>query len=338
MYRLLDHFWHEPHSHRMNVLPVRRDFLWHDGWPKWDERKRPFPPCDVVDHYTPGVYDAVICHVDEVCWRYHNMAPQFRELRRVVKDAPIIVINHGTPDDETDALMMRDWLDGCHMVVNSEQAARDWGWGTPIIHGYDASEWVPRHIHMAPMAVTTIGGPSVWHDSYNGWPFMEQLKLDYPIVTIGQDVKCGSFDEYRRVLGEGTIYVNTTARSPMPGARTEAMLLGLCVVTFDNHDADRYFADGVTGLVAHDEAEFRAKLEYALANPKEAQRIGRNGAIAARQHFAVDRYVRDWMRLLKDVCGRSIDDTDRDNESWHHSDYGELYYDYGEDEHDYATP
>lgn len=302
MYKLLDHFWHTAHAHRLNVLPVERHYIWHDGWPQWDTRSRPFPQNRIINAYVPGIYDAVICHVDEVTWRYPQMAPQFRELRGIVKE-PIIVINHGTPDDEIDAHMMRDWLDGCHMVVNSRQAARDWGWGTPIIHGYDAAEWVANPMPREPRIVTCITGRSMFHDTYNGWDILEGLRYALPITCIGLDVRPQDFDAYRRELGAGTIYANPTRRSPMPGARTEAMLMGLCVVSFKNHDANAYIIDGHTGLLAESEAEFEDKLRWAWAHPGDARRIGLAGAEAARQYFGVDRFCREWLTLLREVVG-----------------------------------
>lgn len=302
MYKLLDHFWHEAHAHRLNVLPVERDYIWHDRWPQWNERSRPFPYNRIVDRYTPGVYDAVILHVDEVCWRYPQMAPQYRELRPLVKE-PIIVINHGTPDDVTDALMMRDWLDGCHMVVNSEQAAKQWGWGTPIIHGYDADEWPVNYLVREPEVVTAVGGFRGFHHTYNGWDILERLRFDVPITCIGFDEKPQSFDEYRRTLSRGTIYLNTTRRSPMPGARTEAMLMGLCVVTLPGHDIEKYIIDGVSGYIVSED-ELEDKLRYLLANPELVRKVGRVGAEAARQYFTVERYCSDWLRLLDSIVGK----------------------------------
>jgi hypothetical protein len=303
MYRLLDHFWHEAHARRLDAVPVQRDYIWHDNWPKWNEKSRPFPANRIVDHYTPGIYDAVICHVDEVTWRYPSMAPQFRELRPIVKE-PIIVINHGTPEDEIDALMMRDWLTGCHMVVNSEQAARDWGFGTPIIHGYDATEWPVNEAERPAEIVTCIKGRSMYHDEYNGWDVLERLRYALPITCIGLDEKPESFDAYRATLSRGTIYANPTRRSPMPGARSEAMLMGLCIVTTANHDADKYIEDGKTGLLAGDMPEFEEKLRWAWAHPAEARVMGMAGAEAARRHFSPERYAADWLRLLAEVVGK----------------------------------
>ena len=151
--------------------------------------------------------------------------------------------------------------------------------------------------------MTTIAGPSAYHDSYNGWDIMERIRYDFPVTCIGLDEKAESFDAYRGLLERGTIYLNTTRRSPMPGSRSEAMLMGMCVVTLNNHDADKYIQGGVTGFLAEDEKELRELLEYVYANPKVAQGVGIAGAMAAREHFSVERFTRDWLALLDKVTG-----------------------------------
>jgi len=299
--KLLDHFWHEAHARRLDVLPVERDYIWHDGWPRWNEHSRPYPHNRIVDRYEPGQYDAVILHVDEVCWRYQSMAPQFRELRSVVKE-PIIVINHGAPENYIDVYMMRDWLDGCHMVTNSAQAASEWGWGTPIIHGYDAREWPVNTKDREPEIVTCVGGWRGFHHEYNGCDILERLMFSVPVTWIGLAEKPATFDEYRHVLGRGTIYVNPTRRSPMPGARTEAMLMGLCVVSLPGHDTENYIEHGKTGYIV-EEPELESTLLGLLKDPATVRRVGLAGAEAARAHFSTERYINDWMRLLGGING-----------------------------------
>ncbi len=81
-------------------------------------------------------------------------------------------------------------------------------------------------------------------------------------------------------------------------------MLGLCIVTLDNHDVGEFLVDGMTALVAKTEVELEGKLRWAWTHPDAARAIGLAGADAARQTFAVDRFCRDWLALLEKVTGK----------------------------------
>jgi glycosyltransferase involved in cell wall biosynthesis len=183
------------------------------------------------------------------------------------------------------------------MVTNSESAAHQWGWGVPIIHGYDEREWPCRKEDRPPKVVTAVSGWKSFHHEYNGADLVESLRRSLPITWIGYDVQPRSYDEYREVLGDGTIYLNPTRRSPMPGARTEAQLMGLAVVTLPGQDVEKYIEHGSTGYIVTED-ELEDTLRRLLSAPNEVRKVGMSGAARARESFAVERFQRDWVSFL----------------------------------------
>ena len=139
------------------------------------------------------------------------------------------------------------------MVVNSHQAAKDWGWGIPIIHGLDPNDWwdLPKE----PRCVVSLSPGGL--DSYYGRPLLtstkEMLAEKYglKIVHIGSQHdwtierhprfnELGGWGAYRDFLGRSLIYFNPTQESPMPRSRSEAFLSSCCVLTTPFQDADTY--------------------------------------------------------------------------------------------------
>jgi glycosyltransferase involved in cell wall biosynthesis len=104
-------------------------------------------------------------------------------------------------------------------------------------------------------------------------------------------------DELRRHLGEALIYVQTSRWEGMPLAVIQAMAAGLpCVVTdvIGNRDAVTH---GKTGLIARDENEIMAHVEYLLANPDVRLSMGRAAREDARLRFGRARFRQSLQQL-----------------------------------------
>ena len=147
--------WHVGHQYDFAQLPFVGSYdLLINPWRTWGTSQRPFPAnCRWVTHFERGHYDFAILHVDqqsiynpEVGDRIHK-GKLFQEVREVIgNDCPIVVINHMTPfSDKYESAYVVEWIkkmvEGCYMVVNSYEAARQWGFGTPVIHGMNPDDW-----------------------------------------------------------------------------------------------------------------------------------------------------------------------------------------------------
>lgn len=311
----LDYAWHQAHSYRLHALPARFDYL-PLTTRQWDPDIRPYPPNfgGVVESPDLGTYDVILSHLDNWCDRAELRGTPFRLMNLIAMGAPQAVricIMHGTPDDAGNRARIHRMLDlspggSPFLVVNSESAYRDWQRGPErsraIIHGYDVDEfWSAKQRKVWAITVCSAGNIS---RSYHGVPLLERIRRDVPVLWVGYKGDLPYFDTYqayRQFLAESLIYVHTGQRSPMPGARTEAMLSGCCIVTTPNNDADQHIIDGETGFVCPTARSMIDTLQRLLSNPKEAYRVGKRGREYAREAFHSDRFVRDWLRLLADL-------------------------------------
>ena len=299
--------WHTAHQYELAKLFKSYNLL-TNYYRTWGTSSRPRPEnsADVLV-YHPEDYDLAILHVDQQCIDpKNNKGRLFRELKDLTEGKPRVVINHMTPFDdklEFDDVVkgMRELVEDIPMVVNSKQAATQWGWGTPIIHGLDADDWL--NLPKEPRVVTSLstGGMSRAYRRELLHMTMEILKEDdIELVWIQSTHKCKNWEEYKDFLGRSLVYFNPTWQSPMPRSRTEAMLSGSCIVSTRHHDWDSYIENGINGFIIQDNPQTAARLikELLTVRIKEAEMIGQEGRKTAMKEFAHKRWADDWQHFL----------------------------------------
>jgi len=334
--------WHLSHQHDLcKLLNVkwywlvnhRRSF---DTMPRGPQEDYGF---EWVAQYEKGEYDVALLHIDQQClepklWEI-GKGSLFREVNSVIKDIPKILIMHGTPyypemfsSDITtenyealgftkDQVGMSSKLikkfkevtkDIDFFIFNSHAARKQWGFdGNPkaktIWHGLDPEEW--RDLSKEPRVVTMIspGGLPKYYDRNFLRAVREELwerNIVHCHITV--DARFRNWDEYREFLGRSLIYFNPTRQSPMPRARTEAMLSGCCVVTTLNQDADQFIEDGVNGYRALRNPVFVADLiEGLIGSYGKAIEVGQKGKETAKKIFSGERYRKEWRDVLEKV-------------------------------------
>ncbi len=322
--------WHVSHQHSLAQLPFIKHYdLVYKPYRKWGETHRPFPEkCRWVTHFKKNYYDFAILHVDQQSVydpekgdRIHK-GKIYMELRETIgNDCPIVTINHMTPfHDKYDGpyviKFIKEMTKGTFVITNSKTAAKQWGFGHPVIHGLDVDEWwdLPKE----PRAVTVLSGGGM-EKAYRR-VFLYEVKkmledMGVPFVWIGEDrgMKFNSFDAYRDFLGRSLVFFFPAWQSPMSRARTEGMLSGACVVTTPYQDADTFIEHGVNGFLTSkytikdprvmDNPEPTAKLikRLVLDEPELALKIGQAGKKTARKMFCQENFVKQWIEVLKKI-------------------------------------
>lgn len=341
----------------MTALPYSEFSLYEPPYRRWGYEARPLPPnARFVPFYEPGKYDLAILHVDGECADPQgHKGDIYKKLDALITDIPKIVINHGTPwipekfmryvkrieDPRKQIEMaaeicrseMRKLIGDNTMVVNSAQAARDWGWGNPIIHGMAGNPQEQYFDLPKEMQVTFNISPAGWGYYYNREVMNDIITnlndQGIPADHLRVDVKPRNFDEYRDYIGKILIAVFPTRESPMPRARTEHMLSGSCIVSTKNHDIGDYF-QGLefrkteNGDFIRDEQgeiipetdpleaqivwcdvdrskDATEKIIWLFNHPDIAKKIGQNGKARAQIVFDWKRYRHDWYELLKSI-------------------------------------
>jgi glycosyltransferase involved in cell wall biosynthesis len=84
-------------------------------------------------------------------------------------------------------------------------------------------------------------------------------------------------------------------------ATLEAASMGLPVIATRSPGLTDYVIDGVTGILVDpgDVAGMRKAIEYFLAHPEEARRMGRNARRRVEECLNIDRYSRELAALVK---------------------------------------
>lgn len=281
-----------------------------------------------VTHYEPGKYDLAILHVDQ-----QHTDPRigkgwlYEDLNGVIQDIPKMVINHGTPmwDDyytedfvinggevyTTKGLVtlrgMKEKIGDNFMVVNSYDAVDRWGWGYPLIHGMETSDYfdLPKE----PRVVLSLSPGGL--DKYYNRELITAIKgsvkektgLDVMHIQVNIKFEQDNWRQYREYIGSSLINIAPFKDSPMPRSRTEAMLSGACILTSKYHGAGEFIEHGVDGFVVPDNPLSYANAIYHLINGsyKEAVEIGQRGKAKAQKLFNVDRYLDDLYYLVTEV-------------------------------------
>lgn len=317
--------WHVAHQYELAKLSFIESYdLLRNPYRNWGDTSRPMPDnMQFVNYYQAGKYDLVILHIDQQAIYDPEAGDRIRkgrlylEVRQLIKDeVPIVVINHMTPFHdkyETSYVIqvIKELTAGTHVVCNSFEASKQWGFGTPIIHGMDPDEWwdLPKEPR-AVVALSSGGMEKAYRRIFLHSVIRELREMQVPFTWIGVDKKFGSFDDYRDYLGRSLVYFNPTWQSPRPRARTEAMLSGCCVVTTPYQDASTFIEHGVNGFLTNstqytdprimDNPEATAKIikELVIDKPDEAIKIGQVGKAYAREHFNHDNFEKQWQKFL----------------------------------------
>lgn len=329
--------WHTAHDHDIvEALKPIADFdMLINYTRRWDEKNRPIPEnVSWVTHFEKGKYDFAILNIDQQCSNENlnksKLTKQMKQaIREIEQGLPIVFINHGTPvypelfpdgtseNGYVSEQLKREILEivgDDPMIVNSHQASRDWGKGTPIIHGMEVSEWIDNP-DKEPRSMTYVSQAGIGDRYYNRSfliAVMDYLKEKHGIshqwVNTPGCWNAKGIKDYKEFLGKSLIYFNPTFASPMPRSRTEAMLSGACIVTTPQHDADSFIKDGVNGfIVPPDNVEYAGELIAKLIlDYKIAKEMGQKGKKTAMDIFSRERYQLDWFNFIRESLNIEI--------------------------------
>jgi len=321
--------WHTMHFYDLfNALKKDADFyLCLNTSKRWYYETRPLPGnAYFVPYYEKGKYDLAILDIDQQCVNPNFGKSQlYKEMRDLITDIPVVVINHGSPvypeflkigDEESFEYAekkckreIRKLVGDRFMVVNSYKAATsdEWGFGCPIWHGMNPDDWwdLPKE----PRVFTALS-PGGCGEYYNRECMNEVARileekygqtLWWARVNVDTE---RSFDAYRNFLGKSLIYLDTSFRTPMNRARTEAMLSGCCVVQVEGaHDLERFAKPYENMIIVPNDPEFIAKkITDLLENHyQKCIEIGQKGKMTAKKLFNYERYRQDWLAVLNSL-------------------------------------
>jgi glycosyltransferase involved in cell wall biosynthesis len=263
----------------------------------------------------------------------------FRRFLHEIKNIPRIGICHGTPPfhgmfnvNYNAPNLMQDWKEEIEriktgvgnlpIICNSWHAWDQWKFPNSkvIWQGFNANEYPVGRRHKGFLYSANSIRHRPWYRGYFEYKYLNNL---FPIDYLGRDDKCefrsvsvsepqgvrpntneyaiAKFNNYQNFIGDYSVFVNTTLKSPMPRTRTEAMLKGLCCVTFDYHDESMFINNGINGFVSKTKEEMADQLKWCQNNPDKVKEIGLRGRETAKRIFPHTRYLQEWQETIFDL-------------------------------------
>ena len=330
--KVFDYTFHV--MHQLDMITALKDdcefYYCTNSWREWRTKDftdaRPVPEnIHFVPYYEPNKYDVAIIHWDAQCINQTLYKGKlYHEFNNQIKDIPKIVINHTSPvypeygldNGETFEEHQKKTIEITKkaigdniMVVNSHYCAteKEWGWGVPIVHGMDSEKFKPKT--KEPRVFTALSPYAM--DTYYNRQCMEAVAknleefyghtLWWAKLNVKTDV---SFETYKDYLAKSLIYIDTSIRTPMNRARTEAMLSGCCVVQVEGaHDLDRWAKHNENIILVPNQPKVIAQIVTDLIENQydKCIEIGKKARETAIKHFNYKRYRQDWIKLLKET-------------------------------------
>lgn len=208
------------------------------------------------------------------------------------------------------------------VVCNSHQAQQEWGFSNSVViwQGFTPSDYSilsrepasNKQLRVLSLPTSALKARPIYN-GYQNFIDLRQLLNDKSHITIdtlqvenppgifmdnSSEWAQVKYQFYIKNLSSYDVYLNTTVRSPMPRTRGEAMMAGLCTISFRNHDIDQIIENGIDGFVvdsAEDAAEIILMLQDDHITLARIQNASRRKALSV---FGQGRYLREWCTIL----------------------------------------
>jgi glycosyltransferase involved in cell wall biosynthesis len=109
--------------------------------------------------------------------------------------------------------------------------------------------------------------------------------------------------ELPRFLARYRFFFNPIRYTSLGLAVCEAMMLGLPLVALATTEIPTVVENGVSGFVDTSPARLVERMRDLIADRGLAEQVGRAGQRVARERCGIERFARDWDRLLAEVAG-----------------------------------
>ncbi|MGA0557943.1 glycosyltransferase family 4 protein [Larkinella sp. VNQ87] len=145
-----------------------------------------------------------------------------------------------------------------------------------------------------------------------GFDLFEMLRERVPLTVAGmKSAEIGGIGEihYRYLherVAEYRFLFSPMRYSSLPLAVIEAMTIGMPIVALATTELPTVIENGVHGFVSGNPDELADRMQWLLDHPDEARCMGDNARELAQSRFGLDRFVRDWNRVMNEVVSATV--------------------------------
>jgi hypothetical protein len=144
-----------------------------------------------------------------------------------------------------------------------------------------------------------------------GADLYREIRGEVPLALIGMDAQSeGGIGEVRNVdvpsfISKYRFFFHTCRYTSLGLAACEAMMIGMPIVAPATTELVTVIRSGENGYIDTNRKALAEAMRELLHDRELARRWGAAARETAMQRFGIERFVRDWMRVLDEVTGRS---------------------------------
>lgn len=144
-----------------------------------------------------------------------------------------------------------------------------------------------------------------------GLDVYERARQRVPLDLVGMGSRAlGGVGELPRqhlgtFLGRHRFFFNPIRYTSLGLAVCEAMMTGIPIVGLATTEMAMTIENGVSGYIDTDVDRLIERMQELIADPARARELGQGARRRALERFHIDRFISDWDRTLREVCGHA---------------------------------
>jgi Glycosyl transferases group 1 len=301
-----NYLWYLSHLPHEIVLPVRpgrpHGYGGRAGAFPWPDSVREVP----VERLADERVDVVVYQAAR-----HWLADRHEVLSSAQRAVPQVVVEHDPPrENPTDT---RHPVDDPDALVVHVTAFNDLMWDcgrtptTVIEHGVAVPAGA-RYSGTRERGLVVVNGLAR-RGRRLGTDVFVRARAAVPLDLVGMDSEAlGGLGEVPppdlpATMAPYRFYFHPVRYTSLGLSLCEAMTVGLPVLALATTELATVVVDGVNGFADTDVERLIGSMKALLADPVLARQIGEAGRRTALDRFAIGRFVADWDRLLRSLCG-----------------------------------
>ena len=309
--------WHESYIHLLAKTGYEFDVVekWKGGRYGWVKEFRPVPPnCRLISEdearegLKSGSYDRIIAHnINDLLFVKECLTPKVLIFHNKLS-TEIALGGKGVDKNEYLGRLRQlfDTIKNLSLVFISGAKRDDWGLdGEIILPGIDPSEYNGYAGDVE--KVLRVGNLLIERDIMLGYSLQERILSSLPSTVLGLNPNITvsqlpkDWEEFKDFLKNHRVYLNSTLEPYEDGynlAMLEAMTTGMPVVSIANLSSP--IEDGINGFVSADNGYLRNRIEELLKYLSLAETLGQRARETVMDRFPMERFIRDWKRVIGD--------------------------------------
>lgn len=220
---------------------------------------------------------------------------------------PLVCIEHTEMCDNRKEI--KDMIGDTNIFI-SDYSAKTWGADYAyyvIDHGVNSAIFNNKNIRRENQ-ILSIVNDWINRDYECGFALWKEVTKDLPVCVAGDTPNLSkpakNTEDLVDIYNRNSIFLNTSAYSPVPVTLLEAMACGCCVVTTKNEMIESFMENGKNGFISNDKDEIRKNLEVCLNNPDMCREIGKNARQTIIDKFSLKTFTEKWDYVLNRSLGK----------------------------------